>query len=64
MGRDETTITTPTAEEIPWEDYIPPPAHKEKSESSARPLNNKRGKTNLICGENYIYYTLNKQGGY
>ena len=31
---------------------------------ATRLLNNKRGKTNLICGENYIYTTLNKQGGY
>ena len=31
---------------------------------TSRLLNNKRGKTNLICGENYIYITLNKQGGY
>ena len=31
---------------------------------ATRLLNNKRGKTNLICGENYIYSTLNKQGGY
>ena len=29
-----------------------------------RLLNNKRGLKNLICGENYIYSTLNKQGVY
>ena len=29
-----------------------------------RLLNNKRGKINLIWGENYIYSTLNKQGVY
>ena len=31
---------------------------------TSRPLNNKRGKKNLICGENYIYSALNKQGVY
>ena len=35
-----------------------------KSIMTARLLNNKRGKKNLICGENYIYSTLNKQGVY
>ena len=29
---------------------------------TARLLNNKRGKKTLICGEIYIYSTLNKQG--
>ena len=30
---------------------------------TARLFSNKRGKNNLKCGENYIYSTLNKQGG-